>query len=58
MNDSDQNIEFIFGENNIYHQIGDAYLQYEKTKEKDVAVAADRVLVDAYAIRLLNNALA
>ena len=35
LNQSDQNIEFIFGENNNYHQLGNAYLdliiQYEKT---------------------------
>ena len=34
LNDSDQNIDFILGENNIYHQIGNAYLQYELTKKK------------------------
>ena len=39
LNDSDQNIESIFGENNNYHQIGNAYLQYEVTIEKDAAVA-------------------
>ena len=38
LNDSDQNIEFIFGENNYYHQVGNAYLQYEMTMEKEVAV--------------------
>ena len=27
LNQSDQNIEFIFGENNNYHQIGNAYLK-------------------------------
>ena len=55
LNDSDQKIEFIFGENNNYHQIDDAYLQNELTIEKDVAVAANRVLVDGDAIRLVNN---
>ena len=53
---SDQNIEFIFGENNNYHQIGNAYVQYEITIEKDVAVAADRVLVNGDAVRLVNHA--
>ena len=38
LNDSDQNIEFIFGENNNYHQTGNAYLQYELTIEKDAAM--------------------
>ena len=27
LNVSDQNIDFIFGENNNYHQIGNAYFQ-------------------------------
>ena len=29
--DSDQNFDFTFGENNKYHQIGNAYVQYEFT---------------------------
>ena len=29
LNDPDQNIEFIFGDNNIYHQIGNSYLQFD-----------------------------
>ena len=28
LNDPDQNIEFIFGENNNYHQIRNAYLEF------------------------------
>ena len=56
--DFDQNIALIFGGKNNYHQIGNAYLQYEMKKEKDVAVAANRVLVDGDAIRLVNNAFA
>ena len=31
INQSDQNNEFIFGENNIYHQIGDGYLEINIT---------------------------
>ena len=58
LNDSDQNFEFIFGENDVYHQSGNAYLQYGLTIEKDVAVAANRVLVDGDNIRLVNNAVA
>ena len=58
INDSYQNKDFTFGEKNNYHQIGNAYLQYELTIEKDVAVAADRVLVNGDAIRLVNIAFA
>ena len=43
---------------NNYHQIGKAYLQYELTKEKDVAVAAIEVLVNGDAIRSANIAFA
>ena len=35
LNQSDQNIEFIFGENDNYHQIGNAYLQFDITVRKD-----------------------
>ena len=38
LNDFDQNIEFIFGEKNIFHQIDNAYLQYDLTIEKGIAV--------------------
>ena len=31
LNDPDQNIEFIFGKNNKYHQIGNSYLQFDIT---------------------------
>ena len=34
LNQSDQNIEFIFGENNNYHQIGNAYLDFNITVRK------------------------
>ena len=34
LNQSDQNIEFIFGENNNYHQIGNAYLEFIETVRK------------------------
>ena len=56
--DSDRNIEFIFGEINNYHQFGNAYLEYELKIEKVVAVTANRVLVDAVVIRLVNIAFA
>ena len=29
LNQSDQNVEFIFGENNNYHQIGNGYLEFD-----------------------------
>ena len=35
LNQSDQNIEFIFGENNNYHQIGNAYLEFDITVRKN-----------------------
>ena len=34
-NQSDQNIENIFGENNNYHQIGNAYLEFDITVRKN-----------------------
>ena len=58
MNDFYQINEIIFGENNNYHQIGKAYLQYELTIEKGVAFAANRFLVNRDSIRLINNAFA
>ena len=35
LNQSDQNIEFIFGENNNYHQIGNGYLEFDITVRKN-----------------------
>ena len=35
LNQLDQNIEFIFGENNNYHQIGNAYLDFNITVRKN-----------------------
>ena len=35
LNQSDQNIEVIFGENNNYHQIGNAYLEFKITVRKN-----------------------
>ena len=58
LTDSDQKIELIPGENNDYHQIGNAYLQYKIAAEKDVANAAHRLPVDRDVIRLLSNAFA
>ena len=58
LNVFDQNIEFIVRENNKYYRISNAYLQYELTKGKDVAIAANRVLVDGDVNRLVINAYA
>ena len=35
LNQSDQSIEFIFGENNNYHQIGNGYLEFDYTVRKN-----------------------
>ena len=55
LNDPDQNIEFIFGENNNYHQIGNGCLEF------DISVRPQNA-ADAFAnnspIRLVNNAFA
>ena len=32
---SNQNIDFIFGDNNNYHQIGNAYLEFDITVQKN-----------------------
>ena len=34
LNQSDQNIEIILGENNNYHQIGNSHLTFELTVQK------------------------
>ena len=54
-NNPDQNIEFIFGDNNNYHQIGNSYLQFDIiVRPQLVANAFD----DDSPIRLVNNAFA
>ena len=58
MSNPDHNVEFTFGENSNYHQIGNAYLRYEVTVEKDALNQADRILFDGDTIRLINNAFA
>ena len=35
LNQSDQNVTFIFGENNSYHQIGNGYLEFDLTVRKN-----------------------
>ena len=58
LNDSNQNVEFIFGENNNYHQIGNAYLEFDITIRKVVAPPLNPVLINTDQIRLINNAFA
>ena len=53
LNDSDQQVELIFGENNNYHQIENAYLEYDITVQ-DPNAAFDNIS----RIRLTNNGLA
>ena len=55
LNDADQNIEFIFGENTNFHQIGNAYLEFDITVGAENAADA---FVDDSPIRLTNNGLA
>ena len=54
LNQSDQNIEFIFGENNNYHQIGNAYLDFNKTLRKN----DDTKFHYNDSVRLVNNGFA
>ena len=54
LNQSDQNIEFIFGENNNYHQIGNADLDFNITVQKNDTTSFDY----DDPIRLVNNAFA
>ena len=54
LNQSDQNIEFIFGENNNYHQIGNAHLEFNITVRKNDTTNFHY----DYPIRLVNKAFA
>ena len=53
LNDSNQNVDFIFGQNNNYHQIGNGYLEFD-IAFRDTAGN----FTDASVIRLVNNAYA
>ena len=54
LNQSDQNIEFFFGENNNYHQVGNSYLEFDITvRREDNANFGNNSR-----IRLSNNAFA
>ena len=54
LNQSNQKIEFIFGENNNYHQIGNAYLEFNITVRKNDTTNFHK----DDPIRLVNNAFA
>ena len=55
LNEADQNIEFIFGENNIFHQFGNAYLEFDITvRAQNAADAFD----EDSPMRLTNNGFA
>ena len=54
LNQSDQNIEFIFGENNNYHQIGNAYLEFNITVRKNDTTNFH----NDHPVRLVNNGFA
>ena len=60
LNDPDQNFEFIFGENNNYHQIGNSYLQFDITVRKadDANFNVTNDAATNEVIRLVNNAFA
>ena len=58
LNDSNQNVEFIFGENNNYHQIGNGYLEFDITIRKVVEIPNNPNFIDTDQLRLINNAFA
>ena len=53
LNDPDQNLEFIFGENNNYHQVSNSYLQFDITIQNPTAVFTPNT-----PIRSVNNGFA
>ena len=53
LNDSNQNVDFILGENNNYHQIGNAYLEFDITIRNTAGF-----FIDGSNITLMNNAFA
>ena len=54
LNQSDQNVEFIFGEINNYHQVGKSYLEFDITVRKE----DNANFTNISRIRLTNNAFA
>ena len=53
LNQSDQNVDFIFGENINYHQIGNSYLEFDITVRRKDNADFD----NDSAIKLTNNGL-
>ena len=53
LNDVNQNVEFIFVENNNYHQVGNAYIEFDITVRNTAGN-----FTNAFVIRLVNNAFA
>ena len=58
LKDSNQNVEFISGENNNYHQIGNAYLEFDIVIRKIVEIPNNPNFIDTDQIRLINKAFA
>ena len=54
MNHSDENVEFIFGNNNNYHQIGNSYLEFDITVRRE----DNAIFTDNSPIRMTDNAFA
>ena len=54
LNQSDQNVEFIFGENNDYNQVGNSYLELDITIRRE----DNANFTKNSAVRLTNNAFA
>ena len=54
LNQSDQSIEFIFGENNNYHQVGNSYFEFDITVRRE----DNANFTNNSALRLTNNAFA
>ena len=51
LNDSNQIVECIFGENNNYHQIGNAYLEFDITIRKVVEIPNNPNFINTDQIR-------
>ena len=60
LNDPDQNVEFIFGENNNYHQVGNSHLGFDITVRKASVIIFNFTDVSATneVIGLVKNAFA
>ena len=58
LKDSNQSVECIVGENNNYHQIGNAYLEFDIAIRKVVEIPNNPNFIDTDQIRLINNAFA